>query len=541
MQRFTPPSRPRRVIPASSKVRSDQVRNSAGGFVFNTGPFENLRRFLVLGTEGGTFYANEQKLNFDNITSLDKCLSVDHRATVDLIVEAGENAPKMDPVLFSYARACSTGTPTERNYTLSRLNDVCRIGTHLFMFMEYAMKMRGCGRGFRNAVSRWYSDKSARDLAFQVTKYAQREGWSHADVIRLGHPRVDDKSEHRYVFNYVLWKQGFSKATAPVFARTLPKAADSAKEYLSIVERVKNMDDVREVAKCVRDFRLPREVLPTEALKSPVVWEAMLDAGMPMTALLRNLGNLSSSGLLVKNDSKIVGLVTSQLTDDKYLQRARIHPVNIFVARRVYGQGHGDKGSNSWTPVPAVLDALEEAFYKSFGFVEPSGKKMMLALDVSGSMGWGKIPRMGVTPLEASALMAMTTARVEKGADFFAFSTQFSRLNLNADMKFEKVLHVMENTPMGGTDCSLPARVALSKGWKYDGIVIYTDNETWAGEHPHRALKEYRAVVSPKCKQVVVGMTATGFSIADPTDPLSLDVVGFDINTPRAISWFMGS
>jgi 60 kDa SS-A/Ro ribonucleoprotein len=37
---------------------------------------------------------------------------------------------------------------------------------------------------------------------------------------------------------------------------------------------------------------------------------------------------------------------------------------------------------------------------------------------------------------------------------------------------------------------------------------------------------------------VVVGMTATGFTIADPSDPLSLDVAGFDSAVPRLISDF---
>jgi len=74
-----------------------------------------------------------------------------------------------------------------------------------------------------------------------------------------------------------------------------------------------------------------------------------------------------------------------------------------------------------------------------------------------------------------------------------------------------------------------------------DAFCIYTDNETWAGNvHPKQALREYRnAMNKPQAKQVVVGMTATEFTIADPSDPLTLDVVGFDLNTPEAISVFV--
>ena len=40
---------------------------------------------------------------------------------------------------------------------------------------------------------------------------------------------------------------------------------------------------------------------------------------------------------------------------------------------------------------------------------------------------------------------------------------------------------------------------------------------------------------------VVVGMVSNGFSIADPSDPGMLDVVGFDTATPQLISDFARS
>ena len=44
-----------------------------------------------------------------------------------------------------------------------------------------------------------------------------------------------------------------------------------------------------QLAALVREHRLTREMVPTELLAQPVVWEALLD-GMPLTALIRNLG-----------------------------------------------------------------------------------------------------------------------------------------------------------------------------------------------------------------------------------------------------------
>ena len=37
-------------------------------------------------------------------------------------------------------------------------------------------------------------------------------------------------------------------------------------------------------------------------------------------------------------------------------------------------------------PVAPIVDALDAAFYAAFGNVEPANARMLLALDVSGSM-----------------------------------------------------------------------------------------------------------------------------------------------------------
>jgi 60 kDa SS-A/Ro ribonucleoprotein len=71
------------------------------------------------------------------------------------------------------------------------------------------------------------------------------------------------------------------------------------------------------------------------------------------------------------------------------------------------------------------------------------------------------------------------------------------------------------------------------------GVVILTDSETWAGDvHPSRALRDYRRASGIDARLVVVGMVANEFSIADPSDPGMLDVVGFDTATPQLISDF---
>ena len=201
---------------------------------------------------------------------------------------------------------------------------------------------------------------------------------------------------------------------------------------------------------------------------------------------------------------------------------------------------HSARGTLTWNPVTEVVDALDQAFYRAFGAIKGSGKRTLLALDVSDSMEMSEIAGMpGITPRIASAAMAMVTARTETSHAFMAFSHHFVPLNISPRQRLDDVVETMERVPYGGTDCALPMIWAAKNRVEVDVFSIYTDSETWAGNiHPVQALQEYRRKMGISAKLVVVGMVANEFSIADPNDAGMLDVVGFDTATPDLIADF---
>jgi 60 kDa SS-A/Ro ribonucleoprotein len=73
-----------------------------------------------------------------------------------------------------------------------------------------------------------------------------------------------------------------------------------------------------------------------------------------------------------------------------------------------------------------------------------------------------------------------------------------------------------------------------------DVFVVYTDSETnhRGSRQPVAALRDYRRKTGIDAKLIVVGMVSNGFSIADPSDPGMLDVVGFDTSAPEVMSSF---
>jgi hypothetical protein len=271
------------------------------------------------------------------------------------------------------------------------------------------------------------------------------------------------------------------------------------------------------------------------------IWSRAFDNDFAarMTAMIRNLGKMTSLGL-IQPFSDAAKLVVNKLGDEKALKRARIHPLTVLIAQKVYAQGKGDKGSLTWQPVPKIIDALDAAFYATFSNVEPCGKPVLLALDVSGSMGGGAVAGSCLTPREASAAMALVTAATEEEYHIMGFSSRFTPLNISPRMRLDDVVKRISNLPFEGTNCALPMIWASENEVNVSAFITYTDSETWAGNiHPTQALRQYRSEFVGDAKAVVVGMTSNGFTLADPNDRGMLDVVGFDASAPAVIADFI--
>lgn len=517
-----------------------QIQNAAGGFVFQVDDWKRLERFLILGTEGGTYYASERKLTRDNAACVERLLKVNGPEVVNTIVEVSTDgrAPKNDPAIFALAMALKLGDVETRRVAQAAVPKVCRTGTHLFHLAEAVKAFGGWGRGTQAAFAGWYNQMGNR-LALQAVKYQQRDGWSHRDILRKIH--LQPTPENKGVLYWMV------KGWPSVGPEPHP---DQALRLIWAFERAKTAKG-EELVRLIRDYRLPHECVPNDQKGDPKVWEAMLPS-MGITALIRNLGKMTNIGLL-KPLSATSRFVREQLENEELLRKGRVHPMTILQAQRVYVQGHGDKGSLSWTPDQSIVDALNAGFYLAFKTVEPTGKRTLLAMDVSGSMDGGCIAGMtNMTPRVASAAMALVTANVEKDHAFIGFTSGgfygrggdlntsgVTALKITPRQRLDEVVKYMQGLPMGGTDCSLPMRWAQANKIEVDTFAVFTDNETWAGSiQPVTALKNYRQATGIPAKLIVVGMTATECSIADPNDAGMLDVTGFDSSAPSVMADF---
>ena len=258
-----------------------------------------------------------------------------------------------------------------------------------------------------------------------------------------------------------------------------------------------------------------------------------------MTAMIRNLGTMSKIGLL-KPLSDAERLVFQRLTDAERLRGAKVHPIQVLSALRTYSSGRGFRSAAWWNVSNKVVEALDEAFELSFGAIEPAGTRHLLGLDVSASMSVGEIAGVpGLSPSAATAALAVVAARTEPWTAIMGFANVFRGLGITARDRIDEATKKVSGLTFGSTDASLPMTWALQNKIKVDTFVVLTDNETWAGNiQPVQALEKYRQATGIGAKLIVVGMTSTGFTIADPEDSGMLDVVGFDGATPALMAKF---
>jgi hypothetical protein len=356
-----------------------------------------------------------------------------------------------------------------------------------------------------------------------------------------------------------------TKTTATPISRDLVETAAYLRAILEI-EACTTSDNNKALA-LVRDYGLVREQIPTHLLNSSDIWKELLMSkgangkGMPLEALTRNLGKLSSLPNFMGPAN--TEFICVRLSSEEDIQKSRIHPFKVLIASRIYGAGKAMKGALAWTVSPRVRDQLTTTFLRSFKNVAPTGKRYMAALDVSGSMDVACMGCPAISCRQASAALAHMLYETEhngKGHVYVRGFTSGSGYVIHGagsvgpgDNGFRNFDHLIKrgmtldqfitatNAPFGATDCSLPMLRATEEGLDVDVFIVMTDSETFAGKvHPQVALESYRVRANkPDAKLIVVGMTANNLTIADPNDRNTLNLAGFDASMPEIIAMFV--
>lgn len=572
------------------------IPNLAGGFTYKVSDKEYLERILILGTNGNTYYASAIKMTADAINHIkDMINSGKGQLVVDTMKDIYENgrAPKQDATFFALALITQSDVPMDVKKVALELVSKVRTFSQLYMLESMRKSIggkKGFGRGMRRAMFNLINNKTGKQFAYQATKYRSRtygdETWSIDDIIKCSHiPSKKLKDDGKIVLIYLI--NGIAKSEEEYLKLENPSIeCTETISYLRAVEAVKKESCTIDTAvQLIRQYNLPREVLNTSLLNYNLVWNSLLFSStvgeggkiirkviMPITALFRNLGVMTQRGLFVDND--ITNLIAEHIKKPHILKNGRVHPVAVLVAKLTYDMGKGVKGKLNWIVNKTISNALEESFYNSFQIIEGTGKRILHAVDCSGSMTCKIASAPYISSCEAVSTLVMEAIRREhkhainmkaEGKEInnlqevMLFSVSANKVTITPDMKLQQVMKICQSD-FQSTDASMPMIKALEeykktngKSGAYDLFIVYTDNETYYGKiHPSEALDNYRKYTNIDARMVIYATTPTqntigytreshhdAFSTKEGYDnSLSLNIAGFDLNGPTLIRNF---
>ncbi|KAG9338392.1 hypothetical protein JZ751_025796 [Albula glossodonta] len=534
-----------------------QAQNSVGGCSWEVTDMTRLHRFLCFGSEASTYSVREQRLGVENAAVLMRLIEEGRGCQVVQEIKKFSvecRASKTNPALFALAVCSQHCDVKTKQAAFKALKEVCRLPTHLFTFIQFkkdlkeGMKCGMWGRALRKAVADWYNGKDAMSLALAVTKYKQRIGWSHQDLLRLSH--MKPANEAIAVINKYITK-GWKEVQASYGDKENAEETAKVLSYLEAVEKAKHSEDELEVIHLIEEHRLEREQLLTTHLKSKEVWKALLKE-MPLTEMLRNLGKMTADKVL-QPGSPDIAAICERLQNDSVLKKAKVHPFHILVALHAYKKGHGNRGKLKWEPDEDILQALDKAFYTCFMNVVPTGKRIVVGVDVSAPMSTSVLGS-PVNAATTAAAMSMVSqqlcarhgqpavfVRTEADSQVLVFSEgAVSPCSITAGMTLAQVTEELVKIPSLSTDCALPVLWAVEREKAADVFIVFTNSDTWFGKvHPAEALKTHRHKTGVFSKLIVCGLTSTSLGVADPDDRGMLEVCGFDSGALEVVNNFV--
>ncbi|MBC6419648.1 MAG: TROVE domain-containing protein [Prochloron sp. SP5CPC1] len=522
----TPQSQP---IPGREK---EMIQGRSGGFMFNAGIWQMLRRCLLIGTAQSTYYAGKQELTEDFVQVIKEAIATNPNKVAEEIVYASDGrAINNSAPLFALVLLSMGATPEAKKAFQEIFPQVVRTGSHFYEWLSYTKAMRGFGKVVREVGKRWLSRENVKSLTYQLLKYQQRYGFSHRDAKRLFHVQPPTE-EHNALFRWVV--KGWDEMPTEI-----PTEALAQIWWYEWLKRNPN-----KTHEAIAQGNLTHEMVAPVGKMDKQAWQLLFDK-MPIGAMLRNLGSLTELEVLRVDTPANLDRVEGVLNSSTYLRKGRIHPIDALKALKTYQSGGRiGRSKKTWNPVGRIVDILEKAVELSFDVVEPTEKVFMHAVDISGSMSYGVVSSVGMSCCEIATTMALVTAKAEKNYAIRGFSTKFRDLGISKKDSFRSAIRngsatrcaKASNQNFGGTDASVAYDWMIKNKFKADIICFWTDSESWAGNsHPAQALAKYRQKVNENIRAVYVTLAPYGITLVDPKDPLSWDLGGFDPGIPRLI------
>lgn len=501
--------------------KSADVKMASGGYAFAQDEWARLKALAILGNSNGSYYAGAEQIQDVDGKFLINMVNKYPQGVLDLahIVSVENLTLKNTVPLMMLATVIRLAPPDVKDVAWKLMPQMARTGSDFLTFVTYLMELGvKFGRKTRRGVANWYLSKDPKDVLYQMLKYKERSGMSHERVFRLAHVTAQaNKSQEHHNFFYAKVTDWLKTGNIPV-----PLEDEERWSQVRAASLAHGAKNSKQVAKLVKNFRLGHEMVPTQYAGDKLVWTALLSQ-MPMTAMIRNLGRMTSYGVF-ESDAN-VDHVQKRLLDKEALVKARVHPLSLVMALKTYASGKGNRGSLTWRAHNQLIDYIDEAFYLTMDLQAPSKKTIAFFGDTSGSMD--HVLSSGLHYQEASAALAMTAVHKYNRAHIFGVDDDVLPLSISKRQRLDDAVKQFYRSS-GGTQLDTAFSFLINHNIKVDGIIIATDNESWAGHnHCQVVWEQYRSHINPAAKCLFIQYQAQGYVLSDPDDSSVRTTAGF--------------
>lgn len=432
-------------------------RNDAGGPAYALEPKHALAQLAATGCFNGTFYADAEK----QLATLKSLVSQvnDNVFLAKLAIYSRERAYLKD------MPAALAATLTARDTVLfhqvfDRVVDNGRVLRTLFqMIRSGQFGKKSLSSSLQRAFQRWLNTASPEKLLSASIGHDP----SLRDILRLARPTPVDNCR-RALFGWLTDKE--QSKWAPAGEVDLPeqvqllvafRTAETAEQQIALLDRLHARWDFL-----------------ADTAKGAKVWVEIAQKMGPQ-ALRMNLNTLQRHGVF--EDVAMVRTVAERLADENEIRRSRQFPYQFFAAYL-----------NASDEVPqAIKAALHKAAEIACGNVPELPGPVVIGLDVSGSMqspvtgnrGHGGTSK--TRCVDVAALVAAAILRRNPDSIVVPFDTQAFDAKVDPSDSFLSLADRLARYGGGGTDCSMPIRMANAAyaKRKFAGVVLVSDNESW--------------------------------------------------------------
>ena len=470
-----------------------------------------LQHFLLTGCDSGVYRAAAYEPSAQRASTVVCAITTCGPEFVDQLL--GFRKARPEAALFALALAASPrfAAPETVSRALAALPIVAAKAQDLAAFAAFIEPLRGSGRGLRSAIANWYTSQPVASLAAQILKSPSRNLRRHRALLRRAHPKAEELSQNA-LFQWIAEGRLGHLATPTVLAGdlrlvegfTLIHAANSEKQAIH----------------CIEDYRLQPSHVPARWKKSAAVWEALYDQ-LSYRQLLRFLPVMTSVGLL-RRESEYTALAVARIADRKRLQTSAVHPLRIVQAMKQYR-------AMAPRPVESVFDALDEAFHLSLGNQPAIGKRIVAAVDASGSMQGAPVAGIPHVPAAlAAAALVLSLARAEDRACVpLAYHRQARPLlRFGRTARLADALNEVRATP-SRSDAASVIRYAIDNRIATDAFVLVTDRLNGDAAALSAELSRYRERMGIDVRLVLINL-AGGETRLPPVQPQTLAISGLD-------------